>query len=387
MKSKSIRLAMFPEPYTSNALYLIEIAREMDQLGCQIIQTPSFLSPLWLICNHNSFDVLHLHWPELYYGYFWTNNPQHRRYIMTWFFSKIGMEGFGDYLGLAWYFSFIAVVKLLNIPLVWTLHDLHGNANSSERVSRFETTIRRHLMRNVDTIILNCEGIQELAREKLGLCKQVVTAPLGGYRKFYTDTVSRAEARDYFKLPDDGKMLLFFGTQRASRNCLELLDVFRAMENKDLRLYIAGGSEMDIRENIEKKAWGDWRIRFYLQHVPDEQVEYFFKAADLVVMPSKNYLTSAVIALAMSYGVPVVAPDFGCAPSMVRDAGVLYRNGGTPEDLRQGIDAAIAHLPELTSIARNRMIQWGSWKYSAEQVVKAYTLAIENKRRKVRPYL
>jgi hypothetical protein len=72
---------------------------------------------------------------------------------------------------------------------------------------------------------------------------------------------------------------------------------------------------------------------------------------------------------------------------MVRDAGVLYRNGGTPEDLRQGIDAAIAHLPELTSIARNRMIQWGSWKYSAEQVVKAYTLAIENKRRKVRPYL
>jgi beta-1,4-mannosyltransferase len=382
MENKLLRYAMFPGPYTS--IHLIEIAKEMDKLGCISIQTPNFLSPLWLIRNRRSFDVLHIHWPELYYGYFWTNNPQYRRYIMTWFFSKLGMPSFGDYLGLVWYFLIILVVKLFNIPLVWTLHDLHGNANSSERVSQFETYIRKHLMRNVDTVILNCDGIQELAREKLGLCKQIVVAPLGGYRKFYTDTINRADARNYFGLLDNEKMLLFFGTQRASRNCLELLDVFRTMDDKNLRLCIAGGSEMDIRETIEKKAWGDWRIRFYLQHVPDKQVEYFFKAADLVVVPSKDYLTSAVEALAMSYGVPVVAPDFGCAPYIVRDAGVLYPNGGTPKDLSRALDTAIACLPELSDIAKKQITNWGSWKYSAEQHMQAYSLAMKATRCKNR---
>jgi beta-1,4-mannosyltransferase len=210
----------------------------------------------------------------------------------------------------------------------------------------------------------------------------VVVAPLGGYRKFYPDSIDRLQARRFFNLSDQETVILFFGTQRLHRNCLDLLDVFTNVNDKSLRLLIAGGCDFDIRKTIEKMSWGDWRIRYFLQRVPNEQVEYFLKAADLVVIPSKDYLTSAVIALAMSYGVPIVAPDFGCTPYMVADAGVLYPNDGTQTDLRQALLSGISHLPELTRFAQKQMKNFGSWKYTAEQINKAYELAIKGQRTK-----
>jgi beta-1,4-mannosyltransferase len=382
-----LRIAVFPYPFDqshwmhSQHPILLEIAKELEAMGQIIVPTPNLLTLGWLVRNHKKFDVLHLNWPELYYDASWYRynnpNPGPRLALTKWVLKKILGENFSDYTSLWWYQIFITLIHWFKIPIVWTLHDLYGNAVPRPVASKFEMRIRKNLMENIKVLILNSPGIENLVKEKLGICPHVVVAPLGGYRKFYPDNIDRLQARRFFDLSDQETSILFFGTQRIHRNCLELLDVFTNLEDKNLRLLIAGSCDFDLRATIEKKSWGDWRIRYFLQRIPNDQVEYFLKAADLMVMPSKDYLTSAVIALAMSYGVPTVAPDFGCTPYMVSDAGVLYPNGGTQTDLRQALLSGISHLPELTRNAQKQMKNFGSWKYAAEQINKAYELAIE----------
>ena len=48
-----------------------------------------------------------------------------------------------------------------------------------------------------------------------------------------------------------------------------------------------------------------------IEHIPDEEVEVYFKAADVLVVPYVHIFQSGVPFLAYSFGLPVIATDVG----------------------------------------------------------------------------
>ena len=48
-----------------------------------------------------------------------------------------------------------------------------------------------------------------------------------------------------------------------------------------------------------------------IQFIPDEEMELYFKAADVLVLPYKEIFQSGVLFLAYSFGLPVIATDVG----------------------------------------------------------------------------
>ena len=48
-----------------------------------------------------------------------------------------------------------------------------------------------------------------------------------------------------------------------------------------------------------------------IQFIPDEEMEIYLKAADVLVLPYKEIFQSGVLFLAYSFGLPVVATDVG----------------------------------------------------------------------------
>jgi glycosyltransferase involved in cell wall biosynthesis len=230
-------------------------------------------------------------------------------------------------------------------------------------------------MENTSVLVLNCEFAREAVTSELGCPKHFVVAPLGNYRKFYPDSVSEAMAKQIMGVDNGELTFLYFGTMRPHRNGLQVVQAFRELQGAHLRLFVVGQAGAEIAHAIERAAWKDWRIRCFFQLVPNEDIEILFKACDFLVMPGHQYLTSAVVALALSYGRPVIAPRYGCTIDMVGEAGIFYCDDGETSALRdamqQALDTDLEYYKRLAAERGEKM----SWSQTAHKLLEAYQLA------------
>ena len=70
-----------------------------------------------------------------------------------------------------------------------------------------------------------------------------------------------------------------------------------------------------------------------IQFIPDEEIELYLKAADVLVLPYKEIFQSGVLFLAYSFGLPVVATDVGSfrAEIVEGSTGFLCQPGDSAE--------------------------------------------------------
>ena len=94
----------------------------------------------------------------------------------------------------------------------------------------------------------------------------------------------------------------------------------------DARLLICGKPlPARIGRELEERAAADPRIVLRLERIPEEELSRVLRAADVVVLPFRDILTSGSAILALSHGRPVVAPALGCLPeTLPADATFLY---------------------------------------------------------------
>ncbi|CAG1012641.1 D-inositol 3-phosphate glycosyltransferase [Anaerolineales bacterium] len=369
---------MFPNPYTNSKWmreshpFLLEVAEELKKLGCECIKTPRFPSLTWILFNRKKLDVLHVHWPEQYYELAWHSENRLLSKILGVFDFTAPLR---RVLGFGWLFAFVHLLRLTGIPLLWTVHDLFPHTSQSP--SKLQLFARQYLLKHTEVLLLNCENAAGLVEKELGQAKNVVVAPLGDYKLFYPETTNRQRARQLFRLSENESMFLFFGSQRPHRNAQELIRSFGEIPDPSVHLWVVGYTPENIRAAEEELNWSDWRVHLHLRQVSNQQVEYAIKACDFLVMPGKNYLTSAVAVLALSYGIPVIAPHYGCAKDMVGDAGILY-DDTQPDGLKDAMEYALNNKESLQNTARQQISRW-SWQITAEQTYKAYQLAIKHK--------
>ena len=61
-----------------------------------------------------------------------------------------------------------------------------------------------------------------------------------------------------------------------------------------------------------------------IEHIPDEEVEVYFKAADVLVVPYVHIFQSGVPFLAYSFGLPVIATDVGSLREDIVEGGTGF---------------------------------------------------------------
>jgi beta-1,4-mannosyltransferase len=83
-------------------------------------------------------------------------------------------------------------------------------------------------------------------------------------------------------------------------------------------------------------------VRTHLRFVPDADVQRFLKAADFVVLPYRDVLTSGGALLALSFGRPLVVPRRGCLAELERERCAIAYNPDDPGALRAALATAAA---------------------------------------------
>jgi glycosyltransferase involved in cell wall biosynthesis len=74
-------------------------------------------------------------------------------------------------------------------------------------------------------------------------------------------------------------------------------------------------SEIKIRAHAE----ADSSILFQPVFIHDSEVQHYFNAADVVLLPYKHVLTSGAALLSVSFERPVIAPRSGLIPELVEE--------------------------------------------------------------------
>lgn len=141
----------------------------------------------------------------------------------------------------------------------------------------------------------------------------------------YGELVDRSEALRKLDLDPAYRYILFFGFIRAYKGLdllIQAMDHEYFIDNK-IRLIVAGEyyeKEEVYRKLIDELAQPELIIEktFF---IPDDEVRYYFGAADLVVQPYKSATQSGISQLAIYFEKPMVVTDVGGLKEIVAGGG------------------------------------------------------------------
>lgn len=310
----------------------------------------SGLSPLSLLAQRRrGLDVIHLHWLELLYA-------APRSWLSAWRLFILLLT--------------LALARLWGVTVVYTVHNL---AHHERRAPQLNAWGNRTLFRLVSALHAHdAVSAQALAP----WAAKVYSAPHGSYLGAYPDTVTRPQARERLGLSDAGPVYLFLGGVRPYKGLELLLDAFRALDDPQARLLVAGHAHQPAyAAAIADLAGRDPRVRLLLRHVPDDELQVLFHASDACILPYRAVTTSGAALLALSFGCPIVAPRLGPFPELAADGrGILFQPENAA-DLAQAL-RTVRQLDQATAQAAClTYAQTLAWPVVAQMHLAAYQKA------------
>lgn len=161
---------------------------------------------------------------------------------------------------------------------------------------------------------------KEDQRNLLRIKKNALSAfnPLPTYDVFNRGELSRGQARE--KLGVEGRIILFFGLIRAYKGLNILLEAFaKSLDRMQSTLLIVGEFYEDPDPYISLMDRLSIRDRIILvdRYVPNEDVEMYFAACDVVALPYLSATQSAIVQIAFGFEKPVIVTRVGGLPDVV----------------------------------------------------------------------
>jgi glycosyltransferase involved in cell wall biosynthesis len=174
---------------------------------------------------------------------------------------------------------------------------------------------------------------------------------MGHYGGVYPITMTRDEARAALGLAPNQFVYLALGNIAAYKGLEDFTAAFsRCAGEHDVALIAGNVLDAALVGRLRAAATREPRIHLRAEFVPDERMQLFLLAADVLIAPFSHVLTSSSVMLGLSYGLPVVAPDRGCLPELVPgEAGVIY-----PANETNGLEEALQRIKtrDLTAMSR-----------------------------------
>jgi len=132
------------------------------------------------------------------------------------------------------------------------------------------------------------------------------------YAAFGTGHWTKGTARQALGLNLEDKLLLFFGFIRPYKGLHHLLTAMPViLQQVDVTLLVVGefwSGKAETESQIAQLGLGR-QVRLIDQYIPNEEIELFFTAADLVVLPYESATGSGILQIALGLGRPVVVTD------------------------------------------------------------------------------
>ena len=303
-----------------------------------------------LLCRY---DLLHVHWPE--------NVLNDRIWVRSLF------KVFALMCSILW-------IKLWGRKLVWTAHNAVSHDGYHPKLESFFWGL--FIPRLNGIIALSPESLNQV--ESLRLVRRstaTLIVPHGNYCGVYADTISRARAREILRLPSDAQVLLNLGIIRRYKKVERMIELGR--EDPSVQVLIAGNvGEGDYEQELRQLAEGLDNIHLHFKFIADDELQLYLRASDLFALPYDKITNSGSAILALSYDLPVLAPDLPCFDSLQKTFGdswvSTYPGAFSSEPLQ-------TYNSSRLLVQHSEKVNWGEWSWDmiATNVSKFYKSVLE----------
>lgn len=349
--SEMCKVAMFPD-WRRNNPYMDAVAGGVEDFGYTVSFPDIRLSTMIIKAAKGDRetlpDLLHLHWQHPY-----IHSSSYIRSIVksVSFLIKV------------------ALLRIFGVPIVWTVHNVVDHERSAPGLEHVVGSI---LARLVSRLTVHCCKAKEEVAEAYRLSQRtrrnirVVAHP--NYYGSYPSAVCSEQAREELGIPENQYVYLHFGSMRPYKRLGFMARNFIELNDRDVMFLIAGwvGDEQ-VFDSLSKVAQGRGDVVVAGRRIPEAEVAMYFSAADAFLYGADRILMSGSVMLALTYGLPIVAPRVGCLPEVVPDRGGVWY---TPDDDRsfQGALGEVQHVPrsDVEPLNRSRANEFMPSRVGAE---------------------
>jgi len=281
------------------------------------------------------------------------------------------------------------------VPIIQMFHTLAAMKNrvarsQDEAASDFRLDTESRLLRQADRVVAATQA--ELAQFQwlyhVDISRAVVIPPGVDTARFYP--IPADEAREFVGVPNGSRMILFVGRIEPLKGIDTLLEAVALLKQEKiprsgpLCLAVIGGDSDDTPERASQEMARLHELRdrlgvedtvTFLGRRDQDTLQYYYSAAEVVVVPS-HYESFGLVALeSMACGTPVVASETGGLVFLVRDGETGFH---VPAGEPQALADRLAQLLE-DDVLRRRLGKQAAeyakryaWPLIADQIVDLY---------------
>ena len=168
------------------------------------------------------------------------------------------------------------------------------------------------------------------------------------YNAFRFEGMSKRQAREWLHIGQEARILLFFGYVREYKGLKYLLQAMpqiiqgqmdigggiqsriqtgeRQEEANGVQLWVVGefGADKEEYMSLISELGIGACVEVVDSYTPDREVEKYFAAADLVVLPYTSATQSGIVQIAYGFTKPVIVTEVGGLPDVVEDGKTGY---------------------------------------------------------------
>ena len=271
---------------------------------------------------------------------------------------------------------------ILDVPFVSTFHTLaRVKAEGGDPEPVWRDRAEAEIITCADAICVSCTEEERQFRRLYGDPQGRIEIVAPGVEHAFFAPGEQAGARAALDLPIDRPVLLFVGRIQPLKGPDVAIRALAALGRPDALLLVVGGAsgaEGDGETARALELVADLDLLDQVRFVPPQPhhiLSTYYRAADVVLVPSRSESFGLVALEAAACGIPVVASAVGGLLTLVDDGetGFLVR-GRTPGEFAKSI-ARILDEPSLAaamSIATAARAKRYTWSFAAARLRRLY---------------
>lgn len=148
------------------------------------------------------------------------------------------------------------------------------------------------------------------------------------YNAFKIRNITKEQARRELHKTCEKKLLLFFGFVREYKGLKHLLNAMPLIKGKigNVKLMVVGDFGDDKEEYMQIIRNNEIKdlVEIIDGYIPDNEVEKYFMACDIVVLPYESATQSGIVQIAYGFNKPVIVTNVGGLPDVVTNGKTGY---------------------------------------------------------------
>lgn len=271
----------------------------------------------------------------------------------------------------------------LDVPFVTTFHTLaRVKAEGGDPEPEWRDRAEAEIVQCADAICVSCEPEAEQFRRLYGEPQGRLEIVAPGVEHAFFAPGDQQGARHAIDVDPDRPLVLFVGRIQALKGPDVAIGALAELAATDAQLLIVGGAsgvdgngELAAARRLVSDLGLDDRVRF-VEPQPHHILSSYYRAADVVVVPSRSESFGLVALEAAACGIPVVASGVGGLLSLIDDGrtGTLVGDR-SPHTFAAAIDELLAdplRRAEMGAAAVERARRY-TWSFAAARLRRVYT--------------